>query len=156
METQKELSTESTESPSPALERHPLLLPTNEGLRLSDRFANAGCARQARGDLGKASDLFMMALRYDPNHFESYYNLGNIYYDKADYQQACDHYKRASNLCPRFPLGWFNLALAYLKLGSLKTATQMLRKYELLISGDSDAAILRTIIETKLRQGSSA
>lgn len=53
------------------------------------------------------------ALRNDPEDANANYLLGNIYYDKRQYDLAIGYWEKALELNPKFPTVWRNLALAY-------------------------------------------
>lgn len=53
------------------------------------------------------------ALQINPGDAAAHHYLGNIYYDKRQYDIAMDHWERASRLNPGYPTTWRNLALGY-------------------------------------------
>ncbi len=53
------------------------------------------------------------ALQLNPKDANAHYLLGNIYYDKRQYDVAIDNWEKALKLNPGFPTVWRNLALAY-------------------------------------------
>ena len=67
--------------------------------------------------------------------------LGNLWYDKRQYDQAMSCWERAATLCPTFPTVWRNLALgAYNKQGDKERAVCCMEKAFAL--DPSDARIL--------------
>ncbi|MDE5871081.1 MAG: DUF5107 domain-containing protein [Muribaculaceae bacterium] len=53
------------------------------------------------------------ALRVNPLDANAHYLLGNIFYDKRQYESAIKNWETALDLNPKFPTVWRNLALAY-------------------------------------------
>lgn len=53
------------------------------------------------------------ALSVDSDDANAHYLLGNLYYDKRQYDIALSHWEAAAELAPQFPTVWRNLALAY-------------------------------------------
>lgn len=53
------------------------------------------------------------ALEMNPEDANSNHYLGNLYYDKRQYDLALAHWEEASRLNPDFPTTWRNLALLY-------------------------------------------
>lgn len=53
---------------------------------------------------------------------ESYFNLGNDYYDKGLYDQAISEYNKALEINPMFGYAWNNEGVALYKLGRLEEA----------------------------------
>lgn len=58
-----------------------------------------------------------------------YYFLGNLYYDKRQYDLAQSNWETASQLAPSFPTVWRNLALLYCnKLGQVDQALECMER----------------------------
>lgn len=67
------------------------------------------------------------------NHF-----LGNLYYDKRQYDLAMAHWQRAAELNPEFPTTWRNLALGYFnKLNNAEKALECMERAFALDTTDS-------------------
>ncbi len=105
-------------------------------------------------DKGMASDPAMVfpnraeailaleaALEVNPQDGKAHHYLGNIFYDKRQYDLARIHWERAAELNPVFPTTWRNLALLYYnKLGASDMALEaMERAFSL---DESDARVL--------------
>lgn len=77
----------------------------------------------------------------NPSDAHPYYFLGNLYYDKRQYDLAQENWERAAELNPEFPTVWRNLALVYAnKRGELERAKEcMERAFHL---DESDSRIL--------------
>lgn len=59
--------------------------------------------------------LYQKAIEADSTYAAPYYNLGNIFFDKEDYDRAIFYYKTACELKPSDKDFWYNLAFAYFK-----------------------------------------
>ena len=55
---------------------------------------------------------------------EAYSNLGNVYKERAQLQEALDNYRHAVRLKPDFIDGYINLAAALVAAGDLEQAVQ--------------------------------
>ena len=78
------------------------------------------------------------ALKDNPEDANAYYLLGNIYYDKRQYQPAIENWEQAMRLNPEFPTVWRNLALAYFnKRQDSKKAVEYMEKAFRLDPSDS-------------------
>lgn len=53
------------------------------------------------------------ALQMNPDDAYAHHYLGNLYYDKRQYNLAIGHWEEAARQKPEFPTVWRNLALAY-------------------------------------------
>lgn len=53
------------------------------------------------------------AIRRNPDGANAYYYLGNLYYDKYQYDKAIDNWERSAARDPEFAIVWRNLSLAY-------------------------------------------
>ena len=67
------------------------------------------------------------AMRINPDDANAPYYLGNLYYDKRQYDLAISLWRKSSELNPDFPTVWRNLALAtFNKLGDSAAAVEMM------------------------------
>lgn len=73
------------------------------------------------------------ALKVNPEDANAHYLLGNIYYDKRQYEPAIKNWEKALELNPKFPTVWRNLALAYFnkKKDSKKAVEHMEKAFDL-------------------------
>ena len=74
----------------------------------------------------EAIAAFEDSLRRSPNE-DAYLNLGNIYFQDADYTKALAYYNKARDLRPKEDLPWRNIADCYAMLGDTK---RVLPNYE--------------------------
>ncbi len=54
-----------------------------------------------------------LAIKNNPKDANAHYLLGNIYYDKRQYDEAQKNWEKALELRPQYPTVWRNLALCY-------------------------------------------
>lgn len=81
------------------------------------------------------------ALRVNPDDACANHYLGNLFYDKRQYDLAQSHWEEAAKLNPKFPTTWRNLALVYYnkRLDSAKAVEAMEKAFFL---DESDARVL--------------
>ena len=81
------------------------------------------------------------SLRHDPSHFESHFNLANLYLETEETRLARLHYELAAEIEPSFANVQFNLGLALAMSGDLELAVAALNKYrELAPQGEAGKA----------------
>ncbi len=87
-----------------------------------------GRTYDALGNTDKAVEYFRRAIRVDPTMFESYNNLGTIYFKAEDYKTASGLFITALRLKPQATAARFNLGLCYSRLGHYSEAAQELEQ----------------------------
>jgi tetratricopeptide (TPR) repeat protein len=103
-----------------------------EGDLAADAYCNLGIIESKAGRTTKAFDCFTKSLEHDPRHFESHYNLGNLYFEGDNIRLARMHYELAAEINSEFPNLYFNLGLVLALLEETKAAVDALFKYQLL------------------------
>lgn len=105
-----------------------------DAMALMGKYYKALCLIR-KGEIGQAKEALKDAALTDPSHCfpnslyavvalkaalevhpedaNAHYLLGNIYYDKRQYEPAIKNWEKALELNPKFPTVWRNLALAY-------------------------------------------
>jgi tetratricopeptide (TPR) repeat protein len=68
--------------------------------------------------------LYRATLRYQPQSSRVYYNLGNVYAWRGEYQKAIDKYLVAVELKEDYAVAWNNLGLANYRLGKIDSAIE--------------------------------
>lgn len=106
----------------------------SEGDFVADAYCNLGIIESKTGRNAKAFDCFTKSLEHDPRHFESHYNLGNLYFEGDDIRLARMHYELAAEINPKSPNLYFNLGLVLALMGETKAALDALLKYQMLAS----------------------
>jgi tetratricopeptide (TPR) repeat protein len=104
---------------------------------LADSYCNLGIIESKQGNTTKAFDCFTNSLKNNPRHFESHFNLGNMYFDISDFRLAQIHYEMAAEFEPSFPNVYFNLALVQAINNNLGAAVVALTKYQELVPGEA-------------------
>jgi tetratricopeptide (TPR) repeat protein len=113
-----------------------------EGDCAADSLCNLGIIESRAGEKSKAFDCFTRSLRLEPRHFESHFNLANLYFDAGDYALAKSHYEFALEVDPRYPNLYYNLGLVLAMLKQFPTAVSYLRTYaQMEINEDGQRAI---------------
>ena len=65
-----------------------------------------------------------MAIKQNPGLAEAYSNLGNVFKERGQLQEALDNYRHAVRLKPDFIDGYINLAAALVAAGDMEGAVQ--------------------------------
>jgi tetratricopeptide (TPR) repeat protein len=102
----------------------------SEGDCLADAYCNLGIIESKTGRMTKAFDCFTKSLEHDPRHFESHYNLGNLYFEEDNLRLARMHYELAAEINPVFPNLCFNLGLVLALLDEKKAAIEAFLNYQ--------------------------
>lgn len=105
-----------------------------EGDDVADAYCNVGIIMSKRGMTAKAFDCFTKSLELDPRHFESHYNLGNLYFEAGDLRLARMHYELAAEVVPDHAGTYFNLGLVHAMNNDVVSALKALEKYKSLAS----------------------
>jgi tetratricopeptide (TPR) repeat protein len=95
---------------------------------ISDAYCNLGILEYEANNVMGAFDHFTNALKYDPRHFESHFNLAHLYFESGDFRLARLHYELSATLEPNSTSVHFNLGLIHAINGELATAIQELNK----------------------------
>jgi len=95
----------------------------------ADAYCNLGILEYHRGEKAKAIERFTLALQEDPRHFESHYNIGNLYFDVENYPLSVFHYQVALEIQPDYPPIYFNMALAQASMNNISEAIVTLEHY---------------------------
>jgi tetratricopeptide (TPR) repeat protein len=98
------------------------------GEYVADAYCNLGVFEFEAHRLIKAADYFTLSLKADPRHFESHFNLGNLYYDMGDQRLARLHYEIAREIEPAFSHLHFNLALVHIQQEDVDPAIDSLER----------------------------
>ncbi|XP_049563396.1 UDP-N-acetylglucosamine--peptide N-acetylglucosaminyltransferase 110 kDa subunit-like [Orcinus orca] len=106
-----------------AAERHCMQLwrqePDNTGVLLLLSSLHFQCRR-----LDRSAHFSTLAIKQNPLLAEAYSNLGNVYKERGQLQEAIEHYRHALHLKPDFIDGYINLAAALVAAGDMEGAVQ--------------------------------
>lgn len=96
----------------------------------SDAYCNLGILEYESGSTIKAIDCFTKSLSIEPRHFESHYNLANLYSELGNLPLAKTHYEFARELRKDYPDVYFNLGLVYAMTRDFESAIKILSEYK--------------------------
>lgn len=99
---------------------------------IPDAYCNLGIIESKQHHNTKAIDCFTLSLKEDPRHFESHYNLANLYAELGNLPLAKLHYQMSIQIEPEFPNSYFNLGLTLAMNKEIEAAIQTLHTYRLL------------------------
>ncbi|MBI5474348.1 MAG: tetratricopeptide repeat protein [Ignavibacteriae bacterium] len=105
-----------------------------EGDDAADAYCNLGIIMSKRGATTKAFDCFTKSLQHNPRHFESHYNLANLYFEAMDLRLARMHYGVAAEIDSDRASVYFNLGLVEAMANDLPAAIISLKKYQSLVT----------------------
>ncbi len=92
-------------------------------------YVNKGDKALRKHKLQQAIDYYNNALRLYPEHYEAWYNLGNIYVVYEDYYSAVDAYEKAIENNPKFVMARMNYGIiSDEKLGDFDGAINQYKK----------------------------
>ncbi len=100
----------------------------HKGECVSDAYCNLGILDYEQNKIPKAFDHFTNALRYDPRHFESHFNLAHLYFEAGDFRLARLHYEISAVIEPGSASVHFNLGLIHAMDGDLAAAIASLNR----------------------------
>jgi len=105
------------------------------GDRVGDAYCNLGILESQNNTI-KAIDCFTRSLKSSPRHFQSHYNLANLYSEEKNFPLALLHYEIAIEIAPDFPNAYYNLGLVLALMKNYSEAIQILTKYKSLAPAD--------------------
>jgi tetratricopeptide (TPR) repeat protein len=117
---------------------------------IADAYCNLGIKQSEVGKTVEAFDSFTQSLANEPRHFESHYNMANLYFEVGDLRLARTHYEIAASINPEFPNVYFNLGLVHAMSESFEAAIEALSAYRTLASND-DLRIADELLDTLRR-----
>ena len=100
----------------------------HEGECVSDAYCNLCILDYEKNNIIKAFDHFTNALRYEPRHFESHFNLAHLYFEGGDFRLARLHYEISGVIEPGSASVHFNLGLIHAMNGDLVAAITSMNK----------------------------
>lgn len=104
-------------------ERHCMQLLRQEGNNTGVLLLLSSIHFQCRR-LEKSAHFSTMAIKQNPLLAEAYSNLGNVYKERGQLQEALENYRHAVRLKPDFIDGYINLAAALVAARDMEQAVQ--------------------------------
>lgn len=108
---------------------------------VADAYCNLGILDYEETRLPQAFDNFTKALRHDPRHFESHFNLAHLYFEAGDFRLARLHYEISAVIEPSAASVHFNLGLIHAIDGNLVAAIAALHRAKEFAKEDEMAQI---------------
>lgn len=99
------------------------------GDRIADTYCNLGILESQNNTI-KAIDCFTRSLKSSPRHFQSHYNLANLYSEEKNYALARLHYEIAIEIAADFSNAYYNLGLVLALMKNYSEAIRVLTKYK--------------------------
>ena len=122
-----------------------------EGDSVADSHCNLGVLQSQQGQTAAAFESFKNALKHDQQHWESHYNLGNLYFDTEEYRPARLHYELAAEVeGGEFRNIFYNLGLVLAIQEEYGPAIEALRRYREL-APEEEASAATSLLETLSR-----
>jgi len=102
-------------------------------------------------DPGRARELLLKAVRYDPESIEAHFQLGLLYDKLKEWPKAIESYQKVAELDPQFPGAYFNLGYVYARTKDYQRAEEMYgRVVELAPSYLDEAYFNLAVVQEKL------
>ena len=123
------------------------------GESAADAWCNLGILEFAGGDSREAFDCFRQALKQDPRHWESHYNLGNLFFEEEQHDSARLHWELAAGIEPGFPNVHYNLGLVLGLQEEFAAAVSAVERFCGLASeaeAEAAAELLRTLQASRI------
>jgi len=90
----------------------------------------------SNGEVARQKDYLEKAVAAYPNDERAQFTLANYYFFQQDYPLALEHYKKATELNPKYSPAYNLLGYAYRQQGDYANAEQAFKKYVELIPND--------------------
>ena len=121
------------------------------GDSVADAYNNLGIIECEKGNTSRAFNFFTNSLENDPRHFESHYNIANLYFETGDLRLARLHYEIAAEIRPEYAGVYFNLGLVHAMNENYRAAVAALSNYRELapdLNGDHADDLFATFRKT--------
>ncbi|NOZ87582.1 MAG: tetratricopeptide repeat protein [Deltaproteobacteria bacterium] len=124
-----------------------------EAMRLKD----AGDRFRKAGQVEKAKEKYMAAIKLWPGYASAHNELGLLYYKENELEQAKKEYEIAVNSDSNYALGYFNLGFIMKKTGDLEKAEKAYRRYTQLKPSEPDGFFgLASVLEKENKRAEAA
>ena len=95
---------------------------------------------------------YMKVLEIEPNHAAAHINLGTVFYNRGDFNEAEFHYRKAVEVDSRYALAYFDLGNVLDETGRLEEAVKAYKAAILLAPTYADAHYNLALAFEKLKQ----
>ncbi len=95
---------------------------------LIDEQLTAAVQAHVRGNLSAAESAYKAVLSLNANHATAHNNLGFVYGQKGEWQNAIDHLQTATQLKPDYATAMSNLGQIYFSIGEQTKGIELLEK----------------------------
>jgi len=112
---------------------------------VADAYCNLGIIESDTGRTDEAFDCFTKSLQTVPSHFESHFNIANLYFDLGELRPSKVHYEIACHVRDDYAHTFFNLGLVHALEGDLEAAYEALSRFKDL-SGKTESAVADDLI----------
>lgn len=103
---------------------------------------NLGDLYARHGNLPKAAEEFLFAIKLKPDYGDAYHNLGNIYRQMGKNDLAAENYQKALSFNPNIWQSYQNLAVIYFEGGNIEKSIEMAKKAVEVNPGSPDLHIV--------------
>lgn len=80
------------------------------------------------GKYEQAISLYKKSVKYNPDDWAAYLNMGNAYCGKKDYRSAISYYEKAIHIYPNNASVFFNMGVAYINLDNVDKQIESYKK----------------------------
>ncbi len=91
-------------------------------------LTNLAVAHTQLGDLAAAEEVYLRALKADPDHWQCFYNLGSLYWQQGRPEDALAAFHRAVELNPADADARYNLGVVHLTMKQFSDALPLLQR----------------------------
>lgn len=127
-----------------------------EGDSVADAYCNLGIIRYHSGGIDEALHCFTQAIASQPRHFETHYNLANLFFDRGELEASSVQYGIAREIDDTYANLYFNLGLVNALLERYEPAYRALNTYRALAPDDEGRAaddLLESLRRTLIAAG---
>lgn len=115
----------------------------------ADAWCNLGIMEFENEQKSKAINCFTNALKQDPRHFESHYNLANVYLEVENLELAKMHYEVAAEIEPDSPNVYYNLGVVYAMHKEFEMAVKSIERFIELTPGEGSSEAREFLLSLK-------
>ncbi len=119
----------------------------SEGDSVADAYCNLGIIHYHEGAVEQAVNSFTSALAEAPRHFESHFNLANLFFDRGEFEAAAHQYAVAARIHGDYPNLFFNQGLVLALLERYEPAFEALTTFRAL-AADEEGRIADDLLES--------